>query len=71
MSKLKTKSAFQWPKVFSAIPDCRVDIPEGAPVEEVRPNEFFVEPSFFQDKIDRHDATYYGCHVTPDNVEVI
>jgi len=64
---MKTKNAFSWNRGFSAIPGA-ITIPTGAPVEK-RDGDYFIVPSFFRGAIERHDATYYGCRVKPENVE--
>jgi hypothetical protein len=62
-----TKHAITWERNFSATG--AVVVPAGAPVEFIeRDNQYFVQPSFFDDKILRHDAAHYGCRVDPDNV---
>lgn len=69
---MKTIREFVWPRGCSCLPreEAQVTIPAGAPVREYN-GEFYVEPSFFKDdEIVRHDALFYGCRVSPDNVEV-
>lgn len=67
---MKTKREFTWNRGCSCLPrdQAKEVIPAGAPVQE-RHGQFYVCPSFFSDIIVRHDATYYGCWVNPDNVE--
>lgn len=56
-----------WERQFSATG--AVVVPAGAPVEFIKENsQHYVKPSFFDDKILRHDAAHYGCRVDPDNV---
>ena len=62
-----TKYAIVWERKFSATG--RVIVPAGAPVEfSEKNNQHYVQPSFFDDKVLRHDAVHYGCRVDPDNV---
>jgi len=70
---MKTKHAFIWPRGCSALPreHAQVEVPAGAPVQYNKANQaYYVLPGFFKDAIVRHDATYYGCEVKPNNVEV-
>jgi hypothetical protein len=70
---MKVKNEFVWPRGCSCLPreHAQVIIPSGAPVKETYPGDFFVNPSFFkEDAIVRHDATYHGCRVKPENVEI-
>jgi hypothetical protein len=64
------KKAFNWHRAYSCIPGA-IEIPAGAPVRKGGQN-FWLDPSFFGSKlIEKHDATYYGCLVSPDNVEEV
>ena len=71
---MKTKHDFTWNRTCSALPteEAKVAIPAGAPVHYHEKNkEYYVVPSFFgKDTILSHDATYYGCRVAPDNVDL-
>jgi hypothetical protein len=64
---MKTKKAFEWARGYSAIPGT-ITIPAGAPVEK-RNGDYFITPARFPEgSILRHDATYYGCRVQPENI---
>ena len=64
---METKHAMVWERKFSATG--HVIVPAGAPVEfSEMNNQHYIRPSFFDDKILRHDAVHYGCRVKPDNV---
>ncbi len=69
---MKTKEAFTWARSCSCLPPehAKVEIPAGAPVHYNKQNDaYYVDASFFkEDSIVRHDATYYGCNVKPENV---
>jgi len=67
MTTYKTKADFTW-KHGVAMED---EIPAGTSVE-LQGGVFFVRPSYFPAfSISRHDATYYGCRVNPENVEAL
>ena len=63
------KNSFIWRRLCSCLnqPYSLVDVPAGARVEQSG-GELFVSPDTFEDDIVRHDATYYGCRVSPDNI---
>jgi hypothetical protein len=63
---MKVKSEFDWNRSNSALVGA-VKIPAAAPVE-LRNGTYFVQPDFFTDDTMKHDATYYGCPVNPNNV---
>jgi hypothetical protein len=47
-------------------------VPAGAPVDlDTKDNQHYVSAGFFRSQgmlIEAHDATFYGCRVSPDNV---
>ena len=60
-----TKTEFTWRH------GCHMEtvIPAGAPVlEDAEGNLWVASYHFPPNSIERHDATYYGCRVKPDNV---
>jgi hypothetical protein len=65
----KVKYSFIWRRACSALPPplALVEVPAGAAVHK-QGSEWYVSPSVFDDDIVKHDATYYGCRVAPDNV---
>lgn len=71
---MKTKEAFTWPRGCSCLPPehAKVEIPAGAPVHYNKMNNaYYVDPAFFKDdSIVQHDATYYGCEVAANNVDL-
>jgi hypothetical protein len=70
---MKTNKDIVWERNFSA--DGPITIPAGAPVERGTGRTegmFFVKPEFFKDNgVLFHDAAYYGCRVTIEDVEGI
>jgi hypothetical protein len=56
--------------LYSAIPDNKITIPKGTPVNYSKEcGCFFVNPSIFPvNSIDWHDAIYYGYRVDKENV---
>lgn len=70
---LSVKRDFIWPRSFASGPASmrEVKIKAGAPVEK-KNGDYFVAPSYFSgDSILKHDATYYGCRVSKENVDGI
>lgn len=64
------KESFEWSRSFSAIPGT-ITVKAGAGVEKTK-NGLFVKPIYFfreyHDRLLMHDATYHGCHVSPENI---
>lgn len=60
--------------LYSAIPNCIVDVPKGSKVQRrpSNPDEYYIDPCTFPpNSIDRHDATYYGFVVNSEDVEEV
>jgi hypothetical protein len=68
---MKTLRPIEWYRAHSCIPG-PVMVPAGAPVDlDTKDNQHYVSAGFFRSRgmlIEAHDATFYGCRVSPDNV---
>jgi len=67
-----TISAFDWYRGYSALPaeHNKVHIPAGTPCELSDNDCWYVVPEWFSGAIERHDATFHGCHVEKSNVSI-
>ena len=63
---MKVKKSFKWHNVFSPLNGI-IDVEKGAPVHQ-QGTFYFVHPRYFKDESIRHDAIYYGCHISEDNI---
>jgi hypothetical protein len=69
-SKFKTLREVEITKgAYCAIPNIKVLIPKGSPVDLIN-DTYFVNPVMFgSQSIDFHDAVHYGFRIDKDNIE--
>lgn len=68
---LVVKESFEWHRTCSCIPNNSITVEAGAPVHIVH-GDYYVHPEYFNGHaIEKHDATFYGCYVSPNNVEEV